>query len=183
MDKLVKRVTVVQGSGQNRSANVVYESDEDDDSGENKLERAIRHILKAQVIGAQEAYQRHLDSVAKGGKSWIFDEPSNLMKAQKKAMKEMRKAAPRCRRSKLRTTTTKRKEMTMANPATGSGEQAREHEKAGKSQIVVVELGEAQSSRDVKRLRKGKASSSPASSASSAIWPRPGPSRHRRSRS
>jgi hypothetical protein len=94
MDKLVKRVTVVQGSGQNRSANVVYESDEDDDSGENKLERAIRHILKAQVIGAQEAYQRHLDSVAKGGKSWIFDEPSNFMKAQKKAMKEMRKAAP-----------------------------------------------------------------------------------------
>ena len=26
MDKLVKRVTVVQGSGQNRSANVVYEA-------------------------------------------------------------------------------------------------------------------------------------------------------------
>src|SRR5262245_58127327 len=94
MDKLVKRVTVVQGSGQHRSTNVVYESDEDDDSGENKIERAIRHILKAQVIGAQEAYQRHLDSVAKGGKSWIFDEPSNFMKAQKKAMKEMRKAAP-----------------------------------------------------------------------------------------
>jgi len=94
MDKLVKRVTVVQGSGQHRSANVVYESDEDDDSGENKLESAVRHFLKAQVIGAQEAYQRHLDSVAKGGKSWIFDEPSNFMKAQKKAMKEMRKAAP-----------------------------------------------------------------------------------------
>ena len=44
----------------------------------------------------------------------------------------------------------------MANPATSSGEQAREHEKAGKSQIVVVELGEVQSSRDVKRLRKGQ---------------------------
>lgn len=44
----------------------------------------------------------------------------------------------------------------MANPATSSGEQAREHEKPGKSQIVVVELGEAQSSRDVKRLRKGQ---------------------------
>jgi uncharacterized protein DUF6200 len=44
----------------------------------------------------------------------------------------------------------------MANPATSSGEQAREHEKAGKSQIVVVELGETQSSRDVKRLRKGQ---------------------------
>jgi len=44
----------------------------------------------------------------------------------------------------------------MANPATSSGEQAREHEKPGKSQIVVVELGETQSSRDVKRLRKGQ---------------------------
>jgi hypothetical protein len=44
----------------------------------------------------------------------------------------------------------------MANPATSSGEQAREHEKPGKSQIVVVELADAQSSRDVKRLRKGQ---------------------------
>jgi Family of unknown function (DUF6200) len=44
----------------------------------------------------------------------------------------------------------------MANPATSSGEQAREHEKGGKSQIVVVELADPQSSRDVKRLRKGQ---------------------------
>lgn len=44
----------------------------------------------------------------------------------------------------------------MANPATSSSEQAREHEKPGKSQIVVVELADPQSSRDVKRLRKGQ---------------------------
>jgi hypothetical protein len=45
----------------------------------------------------------------------------------------------------------------MANPATSSGEQPREHERAGKSsQIVVVDLGEAQSTRDVRRLRKGR---------------------------
>lgn len=46
----------------------------------------------------------------------------------------------------------------MANPATGASEQRepREHDKAGKSQIVVVDLGEAQSTRDVRRLRKGK---------------------------
>jgi hypothetical protein len=95
MDKLVKRVTVVQGSGEHRTANVVYKSDEDDDGEEgNRFERTIRHVLKAQVIAAQEAYQRHLDSVAKGGKTWIFDEPSNLMKAQRKAMKEIRKASP-----------------------------------------------------------------------------------------
>lgn len=95
MDKLVKRVTVVQGSGEDQTANVVYKSDEEEeDGGETRFERTIRHILKAQVIGAQEAYQRHLDSVAKGGKSWILDEPSNFMKAQRKAMKEIRKAAP-----------------------------------------------------------------------------------------
>jgi hypothetical protein len=95
MDKLVKRVTIVHGSGQHRTANVVYKSDEEEeDGGENQLERTIRHILKAQVVAAQEAYQRHLDSVAKGGNSWIFDEPSNFMKAQRKAMKEISKAAP-----------------------------------------------------------------------------------------
>jgi hypothetical protein len=46
----------------------------------------------------------------------------------------------------------------MANPATGSSEQkeSREHERAGKPQIVVVDLAELQSSRDVKRLRKGR---------------------------
>lgn len=46
----------------------------------------------------------------------------------------------------------------MANPATGASEQreSREHDKAGKSQIVVVDLGEAQSTREVRRLRKGK---------------------------
>jgi hypothetical protein len=94
MDKLVKRVTVVQGSGQNRSANVVYESDEDEDGEESRLERSIRHILKAQVVGAQEAYQRHLASVEKRGSSWLLDEPTNFMKAQRKALKEVRKAAP-----------------------------------------------------------------------------------------
>jgi hypothetical protein len=45
----------------------------------------------------------------------------------------------------------------MANPATGSSEpkESREHERAGKPQVVVVDLAEPQSSRDVKRLRKG----------------------------
>ena len=96
MDKLVKRVTVVQGSGENRQANVVYKSDDEDDEspGLNRLEKSIRHYLKAQVIAAQEAYQRHMDSVAKGGSSWLYEEPGNLMKARRKGMKEMRKASP-----------------------------------------------------------------------------------------
>ena len=103
MDKLVRRVTVVQGSGEHRDAKVVYESDEDEDIEDssdsppfpfNRLERSVRHFLKAQVIGAQDAYQRHLDSAAKGGRSWMVDDPRNFMKAGRKAFKEMRKAAP-----------------------------------------------------------------------------------------
>ena len=101
MDKLVRRVTVVQGSGEHRDAKVVYESDEDDDtdggSGQpnfKRLERSVRHMLKAQVIAAQEAYQHHLDSAAKGGNSWLVDDAGNFMKARRKAMKEMRKASP-----------------------------------------------------------------------------------------
>jgi hypothetical protein len=60
MDKLVKRVTVVQGSGEHRRSTVVFESDEDtDDEHERRsfgsLERAVRHMLKAELIRAQEA--------------------------------------------------------------------------------------------------------------------------------
>ena len=71
MDKLVRRVTVVQGSGENRQANIVYKSDDDDEDMDmprfNKLERSVRHLLKAQVIAAQEAYQRHWNRSRKEG--------------------------------------------------------------------------------------------------------------------
>ena len=44
----------------------------------------------------------------------------------------------------------------MANPATASSEQRESREQEKKSQIVVVDLAEPQSTRDVRRLRKGK---------------------------
>jgi len=54
MDKIIRRVTVVERSGQNRKAKVVYnnsEDDEDEDSPHfHRLERSVRHMLKAQVI-------------------------------------------------------------------------------------------------------------------------------------
>jgi hypothetical protein len=99
MDKLVSRVTIVRGSGENRQTDVVYKSGDDEDADLdmprfNKLERSVRHLLKAQVIGAQEAYQRHLESVEKGGDSWLVEDPFNLIKARRKAMREARKASP-----------------------------------------------------------------------------------------
>jgi hypothetical protein len=99
MDRLVRRVTVVQGSGEQRAAKVVYERDEDEDEDEDEpnfksLERTIRHVLKARLIAAQDAYQRHLDSAAKGGNSWLIDDAFNMMKMPRAARKEMRKASP-----------------------------------------------------------------------------------------
>jgi hypothetical protein len=103
MDKLVRRVTVVQGSGENRNANVVYKSDEDEDEDFDeglerpsfrRIERSVRHMLKAQLIAAQDAYQRHLHSVEKGGNSWFYEAPGNFMRSRRKALKEMRKSSP-----------------------------------------------------------------------------------------
>ena len=96
MDKLVKRVTVVQGSGDNRRTEVVYESEHEDDENKpnlQRLENSLRHMLKAQVIAAQEAYQQHLASVEKGGMSWMTDAPGNLWKATRKAAKEAGRGA------------------------------------------------------------------------------------------
>ena len=99
MDKSVRRVTLVQGSGDNRVSKVVYDATEDDDgmpSGPDlsKLEQSVRHMLKAQAIAAQEAYEQHVASATKEGNSWLTDAPGNFNKARKKAMSEMRKAMP-----------------------------------------------------------------------------------------
>jgi hypothetical protein len=98
MDKLVRRITVVQGGGENRHATVVYENDEEDLEGEQEsffrpLERAVRHMLKADLIMAQEAYDRHVKSAARGRDHWMLDAPSNMLNVQRKGMKEIRKAA------------------------------------------------------------------------------------------
>ena len=95
IDKLVKRVTVVQGSGENRRTDVVYDAEDNEDQPNfSTLERSVRHMLKAQLIAAQEAYQRHLDAAEKGGTAWMKDAPGNLLKAGQKAVKEIRKTVP-----------------------------------------------------------------------------------------
>jgi hypothetical protein len=105
MDKLVRRVTVVQGGGENRHATIVYERDRDDDDDDNDdfesdarsffrpLERVVRHVLKAEVIIAQEAYERHIKSAAHGRQQWLLDMPSNILNAERKGLREIRKAA------------------------------------------------------------------------------------------
>jgi hypothetical protein len=96
MDKLVKRVTVVQGSGEHRRSTIVYENDDTDEEHDGRtfgsLERAIRHMLKAEMIMAQEAYNRHVKSASRGGSNWLLDGPSNILRAHRKGLKEVRKA-------------------------------------------------------------------------------------------
>jgi hypothetical protein len=104
MDKLVRRVTVVSGSGDHRSAQVAYRSDDDKDRDGDfddlerprfrRAERSMRHMLKADLIAAQDAYQRHLASVEKGGEEWIYDAPGNFLRSTRKAYREARKASP-----------------------------------------------------------------------------------------
>jgi hypothetical protein len=104
MDELVRRVTVVSGSGDHRSAEVAYRSDDDKDRDEffedlerprsRRAERRMRHMLKADLIAAQDAYRRHLASVRKGGEEWIYDAPGNFLRSTRKAYREARKASP-----------------------------------------------------------------------------------------
>ena len=97
MDSIVKRVTVVQGGGDTRRTEVIYETerdDEDDSPNFKRLERSMRSMLKAQLVAAQEAYQRHLDSAERGGTAWMKDAPGNFWKAGRKAVREMRKSMP-----------------------------------------------------------------------------------------
>ena|ERR1700722_13607558 len=96
MDKLVRRVTRVERSG---DAKVIYKSDVGEEGDEesphfHRVEQGVRHMLKAQLLAAQEAYQRHIASAEKGGNAWLHDAPRNFMKARRKAIKEMRKASP-----------------------------------------------------------------------------------------
>jgi hypothetical protein len=95
MDKLVRRVTVVQRDGDTRQSSVVYENEEEDEDSDVRfpsLERAVRHLLKAELILSQEAYERHLRSTSRRKGSWLLDAPSNLLHAINKAGKEVSKA-------------------------------------------------------------------------------------------
>jgi hypothetical protein len=73
MDKSVKRVTVIEGSGENRQAKVVYEDQKDVDESEiPPIERAVRHVVNAALISAQVAYDTYLRRAVEGKTDWVF---------------------------------------------------------------------------------------------------------------
>ena len=103
MDKLVKRVTVIHGTGANRERIVAYEDKDESLDDEQKrrtsrwlrpVERFARYMLKADLVGAQEAYQRHLNSSRKRKNGWLRDAEKDYDKASRKAYNEARKIAP-----------------------------------------------------------------------------------------
>ena len=40
---------------------------------------------------AQEAYDRHVKSASRRGNGWLLDAPTNVLRAQEKGVKELRK--------------------------------------------------------------------------------------------
>jgi len=98
MDDIVSRVTVIRGSGSKRDAKVIFKSPHwaDRDDSWRSFESGVRRFLKADMIRAQEAYHRHLESARDAGKTWWLDIPANVARsfidAERKVRKEQRKA-------------------------------------------------------------------------------------------
>ena len=97
IDDIVSCVTVIRGRGSAREAKVIFKSPRwpDREDSSESFEQGVRRFLKADMIRAQEVYQRHLESAKDSGKTWWIDLPSNLIRsiidAEKKVRKEKRK--------------------------------------------------------------------------------------------
>jgi len=99
MDDLVKRVTVIQRSGDKPQVATTYQRPQKKSRGKVPLwsrpfERAIRELAKAQVIFGQELLRRHEETIRRRRRRWMMDEPSNMREAGRAAYNEVRKAVP-----------------------------------------------------------------------------------------
>jgi hypothetical protein len=92
MDDIVKCVTVIRGSGPTREAKVIFRSPywADRNDSWQSFERGVRRFLKADLVRAQEAYNRHVDSARDAGKTWWLDIPANIAKSFIKAEEQVR---------------------------------------------------------------------------------------------
>jgi hypothetical protein len=94
MDDIVRCVTVIRGSGATREAKTIFKSPHwpDREVTWQSVERGVRRFLKADMIRAQEAYHRHVESAHDAGKTWWLDMPANIarsfIEASEKAREE-----------------------------------------------------------------------------------------------
>jgi hypothetical protein len=100
MDKLVKRVTVIERSGDDRQSQAVtvYQAPRE---GRGKVsvwtrpfERAARRLVRAQVIFGQEIMRRADESNRRRRDGWLLEGPANIVESGRQAYNEARKAVP-----------------------------------------------------------------------------------------
>jgi hypothetical protein len=99
MDRLVRRVTVIQREGDNqRQAVTVYREPR---KGRGKVsiwtrpfERGARRLVRAQIIFGQEALRRHDESNRRRRDGWLLEGPANVVESGRKALNEVRKGVP-----------------------------------------------------------------------------------------
>jgi hypothetical protein len=99
MDKLVKRVTVIDRSGDNPQATTVYRQPRKTDAKNvsvwtRPFERAARRVATAEIIFAQELLRRHEESNRRRPDGWLLEGPANMLESGRKAYNEARKAVP-----------------------------------------------------------------------------------------
>ena len=99
MDKLVRRVTVIDRSGDIPQATTVYK--EQRTANEKKVsvwtrpfERAARRVATAEIIFAQELLRRHEESNRRRRDGWLLEGCANMAESGRKAYNEARKAVP-----------------------------------------------------------------------------------------
>jgi hypothetical protein len=100
MDKLVKRVTMIDRSGDNTQprAVTVYKEPRRERAKVSFLtwpfERAARRMARAQIIFGQEVLRRHYESNRRRRDGWLLEGPANVLESGRRAYNETRKAVP-----------------------------------------------------------------------------------------
>jgi uncharacterized protein DUF6312 len=100
MDKLVKRVTVIQrNGGENQpEAVAVYQEPRKDRAKVSVLtrpfEQGARRLLKAQIVFGEEALGRHEESNRRRRDGWLLEGPANVVESGRKALNKIRKGVP-----------------------------------------------------------------------------------------
>ena len=98
MDSLVKRVTVIQRSGDTRQPVDVYEKARKKGRKVSVLTRpfakAANRVVQANVIFGQELIRRSEESNRGRRDGWLLEGPANVIDSGRKAYNEGRKAVP-----------------------------------------------------------------------------------------
>lgn len=94
MDKIVRRITVIQlnGKGAEAGAETVYKKKgkkRKSSKGLSPLEKVARRVLKARKVFADEMLDRHERESRKRKDGWLREAPRINLKAGRKAFKKL----------------------------------------------------------------------------------------------